>query len=724
MGNPFSKQSKSNQSASLLNSAPSRCVLNDESIDQFTLIWLDGAALKDSLDSLRTKTLLRQLNNNHCLFFDDVKLFLLELERLKNTDHKILLIVSGFFAEEILSQTRDTIAAIIIFCRRLTKYNHLMKDYSNIIEICTEHEVLKNSIQRELPSLKLNLFINQKLNSLRSLNSTQITRNSSAYFSYMLFIDFLKQMPQSKQAKDIMLTKCKDQYRKNERELERIDLFRDTYTSETAIDWHIKDCFIYRLVNQAFRSEDITLWYLFRFYIKDLCTQLENIHQQQNTQSFLRLYRGQYRLPTKELENLRSNIDGLISTNGFFSTSKSIDIAKAFIKDAAGTEYFKVVLFEITVDARHLKKVIFVDIDKYTERLHECEVLFNIGSVFQVQSVNFDFDLNAWKVQMKATDEGTDSITERIQSMKQKYQNGNINLLFGRLLLDMAQYTKAESYFQMMLNVLPKTHPDRASVYEYIGDLNMRTTNWNEALKHFNAAYEIKKKKLPSNHQDIAMTLNNLGNYYKAIRNNQKALEYYSEALTCETHAYNRAVSLLNISAIYVIEKDYRQAFDVCIKARHIIQEMPPNNCIAIIQCHTIIGNVYLAQKNYDSAKDFYLAAFEMSKKTLFTDDYYQVVCIKALANLYHKQNTKQQAIEFCLEQLNIYEEYLTKNHFNVAYLLMTIAELYEDNEEERIEFVERAAQILQENIHLQYYATANCFKMAGDFSGRALDNK
>jgi uncharacterized protein HemY len=131
--------------------------------------------------------------------------------------------------------------------------------------------------------------------------------------------------------------------------------------------------------------------------------------------------------------------------------------------------------------------------------LHECEVLFNIGSVFKVESVNYDSDLDAWKIRMKATDEGTESIKERIELMKQKYQNGNINLWFGRLLLDMTQYTKAESYFRMMLNVLPKSHPDRASVYEYIGDLNMRTTNWNEALRNFNLAYEIKKKKLPSN---------------------------------------------------------------------------------------------------------------------------------------------------------------------------------------------------------------------------------
>jgi tetratricopeptide (TPR) repeat protein len=105
-----------------------------------------------------------------------------------------------------------------------------------------------------------------------------------------------------------------------------------------------------------------------------------------------------------------------------------------------------------------------------------------------------------------------------------------------------------------------------------------------------------------------------------------------------------------------------------------------------------------------------------MSKKSLFIDDRHQIVCIKVLANLYSKQNLRQQAIDFCLDQLNFYEQYLMESHINIARLLMIIAELYEDNEEQKIEFLERASGILQENIHLQYDTTANCFKLIGQY--------
>ncbi len=98
---------------------------------------------------------------------------------------------------------------------------------------------------------------------------------------------------------------------------------------------------------------------------------------------------------------------------------------------------------------------------------------------------------------------------------------------------------------------------------------------------------------LNSNHRDIGVTLNNLGNYYKAIQDYNQALEYYSKVLTCQTNQYNTAVTLLNMGAIYVIEKEYDKALELCIGVRDIIQEISPNTYIAIVQCHGIIGNIY-----------------------------------------------------------------------------------------------------------------------------------
>ncbi|CAF4701429.1 unnamed protein product [Rotaria sp. Silwood2] len=174
-----------------------------------------------------------------------------------------------------------------------------------------------------------------------------------------------------------MLNRCKDFYRDNKTQIKLIEEFRNTYTSNETIDWYIKESFLYKVVNRAFRTKDITLWYLFRYYIIDLCKQLEQVHKKQNIQTNLKLYRGQPFILTDELEYLKSNIGGLFSNNGFLSTSKDFNIAKLFGQDALHTDQFNPAIFEITVDGSNLQNTIFVDIEKYNVSSGEREVLFN-----------------------------------------------------------------------------------------------------------------------------------------------------------------------------------------------------------------------------------------------------------------------------------------------------------------------------------------------------------
>ena len=249
-------------------------------------------------------------------------------------------------------------------------------------------------------------------------------------------------------------------------------------------------------------------------------------------------------MPTKELEYLKSNVDGLISVNGFFSTSTSFDIAKLFIFGAVDDKNFKVVIFEITVDGSRLQNTVFVDIDKYTEVMFEGDILFNIGSVFRIKEVNYSAEHAAWMIKMEATDEGTYEIKKKLDAKKGEFRHENMNLMFGRLLIDMNKYTNAESYFQTMLQVLPKSHADLPFVHDYIGDLNMKTTNWKEAFNNFYSAYEMRTKILPVDHPLIGISCNNIGNYYEAIKHYLQALEWYKKAFRCQNNQFNTARDL------------------------------------------------------------------------------------------------------------------------------------------------------------------------------------
>lgn len=725
MGNQTTKSNQinhPNQNNLCIETKPSRTsVFDGENVDSYVLIWLDEQSSENTLDSLRTKALLRQLNNDHCLFFDNVDLFLNEIEKMIHDNKKILVVVSGSLAKTILPTTKETVSTIIIFCQNYNKYMKLMSQYENVADICTNHEALKNCIQREIPSLKLNMFVNQSLKSIQLLDSFKDScENNGACFSYLLFIELLQQMPQTNQAKEVMVNKCKDYYRRNKEELIKIDLFHSKYESNEAINWYTEDSFVYRLVNKAFRTEDITLWYLFRFFIIDLCTQLKTVHAEQHIQDSLKLYRGQARMSAQELNNLRSSIGGCVITNGFLSTTKDIKIAHVFINEAKDTDEYKVVIFEITVNASQLKSVVFVDIDQYQQTCGEKEILFNIGSVFKIQNVIYDNDFKVWKIQMEATDERSQEIERRVDSMRKKFQNGNINLLFGRLLIDMGHLTKAESYFHMILQILPKDHEHVASVYDHIGYLNMRAQNWNEAYRNFRLAYDIKKCRLRSDHPSFGMTLNSIGNYYQAIGDYTEAQNYYSKALLCKNDQHSAAITTLNIGQVLAINGEFENALRLVIEARDSLQQTMPYSQPELISCQGILGDIYFVQRNYIAAEQFYLTAFELSKKFLFIGDRGRTTCIKAMVDLHKQQGKIEQAMEFCREQLTLHEVSLGENHWSIAHLLIKMGELQTDSSPEKFHILKRALHIMERSVHLNYATTATCLIMVAECYVRA----
>ncbi|CAF1433687.1 unnamed protein product [Adineta steineri] len=689
----------------------------NETNKEFVLIWVDEKCKENNLDTLRTQILLKQINNNNCLFFDNCQHFFLEIDRIRNENFRILVILSGSLTK-ILPKTQNIISTIIIFCEDSTKYLNISRQYSNVVDVCTDHESLKSSIENEISSLKLNLFSNQTLKSVHSLTFSEDLTNCDAFFSYIFFLELLKQMPQTKQAKDLMLNKCQDYYRNDKKQYLLIELFRNTYQSDEAIHWYIKDSFIYRLVNRAFRTENITLWYLFRFYLIDLCKQLELIHKEQNIQTSLILYRGQSRMSIKEFNYLKSNIGSFILANGFFSSTTDIQIANSFLSGAINTEDYKVILFKIIVEQSIVDKIIFVDIDKYVGHVGECEILFSIGSIFQIENVDFNNELNVWQIDIKAIDQNTSKVKESIETIRKRYGNKeNINLIFGNLLIDMNQYTKAESYFQMILQELTKNHYDIPLIYDHLADLFMKITNWNEALKYFNLSFELKKKNLYFYQSNISITLNGIGNYYKSIGNFNQASEYYCQAMKySNNNQYNMAIILNNISTIDLINKNYEKALEKCIQARDILQEINSYSLNEIIYCHGIIGDIYLEMKNYLYAEEFYLTTFEMSKNILFIGDKIKINSIKSLIYLYKQQGLIEKALEFSMNQLLWYEKYFPDCYSSIANIYMEISQLYDYNHSNHIYYLEKALNIFENNIHIQYLITYQCFSFIANY--------
>ncbi|CAF1461271.1 unnamed protein product [Adineta steineri] len=701
--------------------------------EHYKIIWLDQNVNDNKSDSMRTKMLLKNINNDQCSFFDDKDKFITAIQSASNQQLKTLLIVSGQYAKDILSQSvssslqriNEKLPSVIIFCQDYNKYKSLADSnrWFNVTDVCTDHETLKQSILRVLPSLQFNLFPAQKLMSTRMLSSFQNTIDDNSYFSYPLFVDLLSEKRSKKKIKDyetekqIMLNKCRDFYRGNEPELQRIEKFRQTYTPSKAIEWYTEDSFVYRLINRAFRTEDMSLWYLFRFYCIDLSNELKNLQEQQNIAENFLVYRGQTHLPTDELIKIRNNIGQLISTNGFLSTSELAEVALMFVTDAQNTEEFKVVLFEIEVHPSSRNNCVFAKVHQYSEH-DECEVLFDIGSTFEIISVTIDENASSFnkenpltRIRMKTTNEKINELNKYFDPSE--FRNTNIEIYFGRLLISLNQYEKAESYFLMLSHILSKTHDDIASIHDHLGYLHLQTTNWSAAYDYLNSAQNIKQKSLPTIHPFFEVTFNGLANYYKAMHNYTKALLYYKKALKCHRiHRFSISMAKLNQASIHILMENYDTALNLCQQAFQILNETQLSYELGILQYKGIMGDYYFARRVYPEAIQYYTEAFNLSENLLLIGDLRRLYSVLALIECYRAQGNIYEAKLVCEEQMKIYATNLTRDYSSIAYFKMKQAELYADGEEHnglQLQLYEEALNILQRNTHLHHEKTVQC---------------
>lgn len=208
-------------------------------------------------------------------------------------------------------------------------------------------------------------------------------------------------MPQLPTILDDMLNKCRSTCATDSKQLLLIEQFQNTYKPEDVINWYTQETFLYRLLNQALRTQDVNNIFQFRLVIIDLYRQLNQLFQS-SMSSIQRhtVYRGQ-RMSYSEIQNLHSNTNGLISWNSFVSTTLHETRAKSFSQKAKPEERKETVavVFALILDpeiARTINKP-FADISGQSRYASEAEVLLSIGTVFRLDKVE-QLSSDTWNV--------------------------------------------------------------------------------------------------------------------------------------------------------------------------------------------------------------------------------------------------------------------------------------------------------------------------------------
>ncbi|CAF3299185.1 unnamed protein product [Rotaria socialis] len=487
-------------------------------MEDFQFVWLDSKFAKTTFspNALRYRQLILELNSAAQLFSNPLKC--VDFMRVVKKE-RLFLIVSGSLAEKTISNIHEyyPLSAIFIFCTHPDHYTHLLDRFNKLKGIFDDQESLLDSIRRNMKHVEYEMLSINAFDWHHQRTVIDLSKKNASFLWHQLLLKVLQAIPHSKEEREEFLKKLQEYYQGNPQQMAKIHQFRIQYRQNLAIEWYTEESFLYRLVNKAFRTKDIDYLYSLRFFINDLCSELVLEKTKLNDIHTLTLYRGQL-IPKRQIKELQNSEGKLISTNGFFSTSRAVSVACGHVGIGSNSSSIKAdqvrVLFEIHVDPR--KHVILADIATRSRFPTEREVLFAPNSTFKVNSTEFNEVNNLLTIKMTATDDGEYQLQRYMGSQLHYLRDCPPVVYFGRILFEkLGRPNRAEKYFQMLLKIARTNNEEEAAIIHIqLGDLHSMQKRPKKAIDYYRKAQELYYKRQSTPYAQIISCLLKIGNEY------------------------------------------------------------------------------------------------------------------------------------------------------------------------------------------------------------------
>ena len=656
-----------------------------ENKETTSLLWFDPN-IGHKEDTKQTKEKLREIND-YVSFYEDLQLCIDYIQSAKN--EKIFLITSGKQASQILPAVLNLrqIDSIFIFCMKIERYEHLTNEYTKIIGIYNNLDQLSESIREQMT------LVDQQIQTLSFFNQHEqstkdLSKESGKFIWFQLFKYVILRLPRDEKAKKEMIETCRNYYRGHTTQMKLINEFEKRYQSEDAIRWYSEQSFVYKLVNKALRTGDYDQLHRFRYFIGDLSNGLEKQHENilSSNEEILTVYRGA-KLHKEELEQLKQNVNKLISTNGYLSTSRDRLRALSFAKKSTKRPDVIPVLFQIHCDIKQIgHSVIFADIEKFCVFPQEQEVLFDVDAVFRIDSIQADGERKI--IKMTVTNEAQAIGRHFIEETQRHAEDQSIAIVFGRLMCNLGEHDKSQKYFEQMLNEpngedLAWIEYNIARAFDFKGE-------WDEARKFYDRAYTQMINAKPPRVKDSAIVLNNIGAILDSQGNYDEALDYHQRALKMREKFYpfghvDIANSLNNIGIILNRQGKYDEALDYHQRALKIYEKFYPFGHVDIASSLNNIGNILNRQGKYDEALDYYQRALNMREKFYPSGHVDIASSLIGIGNILDSQAKYDEALDYYQRALKIQERFYPSGHVHIANSLVDIGDCYVHQNQKKI---------------------------------------
>ncbi|CAF3543355.1 unnamed protein product [Rotaria sp. Silwood1] len=602
-------------------------------------------------------------------------------------------------------------------------HNEWTKKYAKIRGVFVKQEPLFCQLLPDMTKYSAHLTpmrIFQSDEKQKSIHDLNTQTASFMWFQLLIRIILTMENNRDDRAKKDLIDVCRKRYEGNITEQQRITEFENNYRSGQAIHWYTRDSFLYRSVNRAFRTADIDIIYQFRFIIAEIHEQLASLSRPSTAN--LVVYRGQL-ISTEEMRIIEANQEkGFISMNTFLSTTENCDQAVGFSGIGTGVpEGLKCVLYKITIGETRQP---FARIDGLSAIPTENEILFSIGTVFRIDSV--EEWPSGWEVSLNLTTE----VEERFEMLMKHFldeigQKPTLAML-GKFLMMQGDYNRAKRYFEFLLDMNGSDTDDEGRVicYEYLANISDEKGEYEKAMYYHHQILNIQQRRLNPDdpyftqiYNNIAATQMALGQYDEAAKNFELSISY-----DVQNQSYDKrglSISYNNVATMYTELGDYTNAAHYYEKALENQLELGlgalKHPDIAIIYHN--LATLYDDMKQPERAIQYYEEALTIQKVSLPPEHPARIVTESGLAMAYLQMNNNTLALQTCLavldSKLKIHPPNfpsLSKTYMNLGYIYQDSGDFNKAEEQYKI-----ALQINERHLPANHPQTGKNHQLIGD---------
>ncbi|CAF1427833.1 unnamed protein product [Rotaria sp. Silwood1] len=353
---------------------------------------------------------------------------------------------------------------------------------------------------------------------------------------FRLFIQILIRMNDMDQAKNDLLQLWREECNDNEGELEDADEFERKFQPSSALWWYMVERALYRLIHVACYTMNYNNLYALRFIIKYLYLQLQEEHHQylrkMDKHGKFIVYRGQG-MPHEEFELLKTKIGELYPARIPFSTSMSRSMALKFAPRCNSN--LVPVMFEIRVEPKKVT-LPYAHMREFSEYPKDEEVLFMMGTIFQVNDVVYSDSEKVWIIKLSLCREDDPRLKDMIDYLKYEIKDTADLITLADFFIKIGEYDMAKEYYRKYQNQLSIDDSNMKRIWQGLsniadiqGNYFISMNDYSKAHECFNEQIDICRN-LPSHHPQVGKCYANIANLYELQGNNNLALENYEKA--------------------------------------------------------------------------------------------------------------------------------------------------------------------------------------------------